>query len=153
MNESSSSHEIQRTSITRFHTNDLLIKRYNNPSSILFLIFKGDFCSFLYVMNEETIAKQNEYLMALFGVVRRESGKHPIINGDPKQEEMYAQNMSHLAHFCSSSELSDNEILQFFSGSTMPVIIVLCLLFVVCQHFGSIALWLIIFQFFRIVYY
>lgn len=103
-------------------------------------------------MNEEAIAKQNEYLMALFGVVRRENGKRPIMNGDSKQEEMYAQNMSHLARFCSSSELSDNEILQFFSGSTMPVITLLWLIFVVCQHFGAIALWFIILQFFRSFY-
>ena len=72
-------------------------------------------------MNEETTAKQNEYYMALFGVVRRESGKHPVINGDPKQEQMYMENMSQLAQFCSSADVSDSEILQFFSGSTMPV--------------------------------
>lgn len=72
-------------------------------------------------MNEERTLKQNEYLMALFGVVKRENGKHPVINGDLKQQELYAQNMSQLAQFCSSSELSDGEILQFFSGSTMPV--------------------------------
>ena len=72
-------------------------------------------------MNDETAAKQSEYLMALFGIVRRENGKHPYINGDPKQELLFAQNMSKLAQFCSSLELSDNEILQFFSGSAMPV--------------------------------
>ena len=72
-------------------------------------------------MNDETTAKQSEYLMALFGIVRRENGKHPYINGDTKQELLYAQNMSQLAQFCSSLELSDNEILQFFSSSAMPV--------------------------------
>ena len=80
-------------------------------------------------MNEETSAKQSEYLMALFGVVRRENGKHPIINGEQKQEMIYAHNMSQLSQFCSSSELSDTEILQFFSGSTMPVIINIASLF------------------------
>ena len=80
-------------------------------------------------MNEEAAAKQNEYLMALFGVVRRENGKHPIINGEQKQEVIFAQNMSQLSQFCSSSELSDTEILQFFSGSTMPVTINLLLIF------------------------
>lgn len=73
-------------------------------------------------MNEETTLKQSEYLLALFGIVRRENGKHPFINGDAKQETVYARNMSQLSQFCSSLELGDHEILQFFNGSAMPVI-------------------------------
>lgn len=76
--------------------------------------------------NDAAASKQIEYLMALFGMVRRDDGVHQILNGDEMQKTMYTQNMTRLASFCRSPELSDIDILQFFNGSAIPVVPLHC---------------------------
>lgn len=73
-------------------------------------------------MNEDSTTKQIEYLMSLFGIVRKEGGNHPVLNNDHNQVDLYTQNMIQLLEFCNSSRVNDNEIIGYFSGSNIPVV-------------------------------
>ena len=94
--------------------------------------------------NESASNKQIDYMMSLFGMVRKDDGVHQIINSDASQKTLYAQNMKRLAEFCSSPELSDIDILQFFNGSAIPVMLEIVNNGIVCEHLGATPLWLIL---------
>ena len=96
--------------------------------------------------------KQIDYMMSLFGMVRKDDGVHQIINSDASQKTLYAQNMKRLAEFCSSPELSDIDILQFFSGSAIPVLFEIINNDIVCEHLGATPVWLVLLRLFRIVH-
>ena len=72
-------------------------------------------------MSDETAASQIEYLLALFGLLRRDGDRQPVMNAGREQDELYERNMTQLANFCNSSELTDLDILQFF-GSVNSVV-------------------------------
>lgn len=94
--------------------------------------------------NESASNKQIEYMMSLFGMVRKDDGIHQIINSDQSQKTLYAQNMTRLAEFCNSPELSDMDILQFFNGSAIPVRFGFMNNCLVCEHLSTTPVWLVV---------
>lgn len=95
-------------------------------------------------MEEENAAKQNVYLMSLFGLLGKEGEPHPLINADEKQELVYAQNMTQLSWFCTSKDCADMDILSFFSTSGIPVALCWEILILVFQYLGSVVIWFVI---------
>lgn len=73
-------------------------------------------------MSDDATTKQIEYLMSLFGMVKKEGENHPTLNADENQVELYKQNMIQLLEYCKSTGLNDISIVEYFGGSSIPVL-------------------------------
>lgn len=74
-------------------------------------------------MSDDATTKQIEYLMSLFGMVKKEGENHPTLNADENQINLYKQNMIQLLEYCKSTGLNDISIVEYFGGSSIPVFV------------------------------
>ena len=74
-------------------------------------------------MSDDATTKQIEYLMSLFGMVKKEGENHPTLNADENQINLYKQNMIQLLEYCKSAGLNDISIVEYFGGFSIPVFV------------------------------